>query len=234
MKTKTLLIAAATLAVGVVGSQAAVYSANVVGYVNVVLNPTNFTCITVPVDYDGSGTNNQVSLIIGTNLPVGTSIQSWTSGSVGFNSPNIFGPTTKNSTPHWTTPNAIYNPGQGMFIQNPSNFPVNLTIVGTVLQGGLTNNAFSHNGFSLIGGQFPVAGGLTTTFGYVPVNSDSVQVWNPTNGVFVSPNIYGPTTKNATPHWTTGEPQLPVGGAFFINTTNHAPVMGTNFVIPTP
>jgi hypothetical protein len=233
MKTKTLLIAAATLAVGVIGSQAAVYSANVVGYVNIVVS-NGYNAINIPVDYDGTGTNNQVVNIIGTNVPNGTTISTWNSSLATFNSANTFGPTSKNATPHWTTPTAVYNPGQGLFINNPSNFPVSVTIVGTVLQGGLTNNYITQAGFSLVGNQFPVAGGITTTYGYTPKNGDTFSAWNQGLGTFSSANTYGPTSKNATPHWTSGEPQLSVAQGAFISTTNQHPVWGTNFVIPTP
>lgn len=228
MKIKSLLIAAATLAVGAISSQAQVYSQNVVGYVNVSIAPNAFTCINVPVDYDGTGTNNQVVNVVGTNVPNGTLFEAWTPG-VGF-VVNTFGPTSKNPTPHWTLPTATYNPGAGIFVLNPSNSPVTLTLAGTVLQGSLTNKAISQAGFALVGGQFPVTGGLTSTFGYVPVNGDLFESYDPTNGFTV--NTYGPTSKNPTPHWTTGEPQLGVGQGAFILTTNTAPIMTTNFVIP--
>jgi hypothetical protein len=229
MKAKTLLIAAATLAVGAITSQAQVYSQNVVGYVNVTLT-NGYNAITVPVDFDGTGTNNVVTSIIGTNLPTGTSIQTWNTALAGFSGANIFGPTSKNATPHWTTPTAVYNPGQGLFI-NITNKSATLTIVGTVLQGGLTNGYITQKGYSLVGNQFPVQGGITTSFGYVPINGDSFLAWNPALQGFAGANTYGPTSKNATPHWTTGEPQLTVGQAAFLLTTNPNPVWGTNFVI---
>jgi hypothetical protein len=216
MKTKTLLIAAATLAVGVIASQAAVYSANVVGYVNLLVVSNGYTAINFPVDYDGSGTNNQVSLVIGTNLPFNSVVQAW--NGTGY-VPNSY---TKKSG--WANPTAKYNPGQGVFIFNPSN-AVTLTFVGTVLQGGLTNGYLTGAGYSLLGNQFPVAGGITTTYGYVPSFGDVVQTWS--NGF--TPNSY--TKKSG---WALGEPQLGVGQAVFLNTTNQHPVWGTNFVIPTP
>jgi len=229
MKAKTLLIAAATLAVGAISSQAQVYSQNVVGYVNLTLT-NGYNAVCVPVDYDGTGTNNLVTSIIGTNAPIGTSILTWNSSAATFNSANIFGPTSKNTTPHWTTPNAVYNPGQGLFIQitNPS---ATITIVGTVLQGGLTNGYITQKGYSLVSGQFPVQGGITTTFGYTPINGDSFLSWNTGAGTFNSANTYGPTSKNATPHWTSGEPVIGVGQGAFIYTTNSHPVWGTNFII---
>jgi hypothetical protein len=229
MKINTLLIAAATLAVGAVSSQAQVYSQNVVGYVNIPLT-NGYNCVVMPVDFDGTGTNNIVTSVIGTNLPNGTSILTWNSTAATFNSANTFGPTAKIPAPHWTTPTAIYNPGQGMFINCPSN-SATLTIAGTVLQGGLTNGYITQAGYSLIGNQFPVAGGITSTYGFVPVNGDSFLSWNSSAGTFNSANTYGPTAKIPAPHWTAGEPQMVVGQAAFILTTNTHPVWGTNFVI---
>jgi len=168
MKAKTLLIAAATLAVGAISSQAQVYSQNVVGYVNVTLT-NGYNAITVPVDYDGTGTNNVVTSIIGTNLPTGSSVLTWNTALAGFSTANTFGPTSKNATPHWGTPTAIYNPGQGLFI-SITNKSATVTFVGTVLQGGLTNGYLTQAGYSLVGGQFPVQGGITTTYGFVPHN----------------------------------------------------------------
>jgi len=52
MKAKTLLIAAAALAAGVMHSQAQVYSQNIVGYVNQVMN-AGFNQLAVPLDLPG-------------------------------------------------------------------------------------------------------------------------------------------------------------------------------------
>jgi hypothetical protein len=226
MKTKTLLIAAAALAAGIMSSQAQVYSQNVVGYVNLSIS-NGFNCINIPLDYDGTGTNNVVNTIIGTNLPNGTIIESW-SPSSGF-SANAFGPTSKAPTPHWANATVTYNPGEGIFVYNPSNYVVNLTIVGTVLQGGLTNSYLSTAGFSLVGSQFPVAGGITSTYGYTPSDGDIVETWTPAGGF--SANAYGPTSKEPTPHWAGGEPTLAVGEGAFLYTTNTSPVWGTNFMV---
>ena len=231
MKINTLLIAAATLAVGAISSQAQVYSQNVVGYMNLAIATNGYTAVTIPLDYDGTGTNNVVNTIIGTNLPNGCQILAWNTSAATFASANTFGPTSKNPTPHWTTPTAVYNPGQGIFIYNPTTVAATLTIAGTVLQGGLTNGYITQAGYSMVGGQFPVAGGITTTYGYYPVNGDQFLAWNAAANTFASANTYGPTSKNPTPHWTSGEPQIAVGQAAFILTTNPTPVMGTNFVI---
>jgi hypothetical protein len=227
MRTKTLLIAAAALAVSAGISMAQTYSQNVVGYVNLTLGPTGYTAVTIPLDADGTGSNNPVLTVVGTNVPNGTYVQTWNGSSYG--TPNTFGPTTKNTIPHWTTPGANYNPGIGLFVNNPSNFPVTVTIVGTVLQGNLTNAAVTAAGYSLVGSQFPVQGGVTTTYGYVPVNTDYVLTW--TGSGFSAPNTFGPTTKNTIPHWTSGEPQIGVGLSVFLYTTNAHPLWATNFVV---
>jgi hypothetical protein len=106
---------------------------------------------------------------------------------------------------------------------------VTVTIAGTVLQGGLTNSYVQGPGYSLAGGQFPVTGGITSTYGYVPVNTDYVLAW--TGAGFAAPNTFGPTAKNTVPHWTSGEPQIVVGQSIFLFTTNAFPVWGTNFVV---
>src|ERR1700733_540872 len=109
MKTKTLLIAAAALAAGVMSSQAqGVYSQNIVGYVNLSIS-NGFNLVNIPLDLDGTGTNNAVSTVIGTNLPIGSIIESWTP-SGGF-SANSFLTTSKQPTPHWAAPATTYNPG---------------------------------------------------------------------------------------------------------------------------
>ncbi len=65
MRTKTLLIAAAALAATVISSEAQVYSANVVGYVNVVLQG-GYNLEANPFD-DGNG--NHLTNLINPSLP---------------------------------------------------------------------------------------------------------------------------------------------------------------------
>ena len=214
MRTKILLLGVAALAAGLITTQAQpVYSANVVGYVNLNLASNGYTAITIPLDYDGSGTNNQAGIIFGTNLPYGSIVQSWSgTGYLGNGYSKKSG---------WQYPTTTYNPGEGVFIYNPSN-TVTLTIAGTVLQGGLTNHYVLPNSYSLVGSQFPVAGGITTTYGYQPSYGDEVETWS--NGF----NGNGYSKKSG---WQFGEPQLGVGQAVFLLTTNQNPVWGTNFVV---
>src|SRR5258708_767567 len=78
MKSKTLLIAAAALVAATVSSEAQVYSANVVGYANVILTgapvaTNSLSLICNPLD-DGNG--NILTNIIG-GLPAGSTVTTW-------------------------------------------------------------------------------------------------------------------------------------------------------------
>ena len=71
MRTKTLLLAGAALAFSLATSQAQVYSQNVVGYVNINVTNAVLACMSPALDADGTGTNNNVTTVCGTNLPAG-------------------------------------------------------------------------------------------------------------------------------------------------------------------
>jgi len=102
-----------------------------------------------------------------------------------------------------------------------------VTIVGTVLQGGLTNGYITTAGFSFVGSEFPVSGGIVSTYGYVPSLNDQVLTWN---GSGYAGNTYQ-QAKGGGVSWSSGEPQLSIGQGIFLNTTNTHPVWGTNFVV---
>ena len=224
MRTKTLLIAAAALVAGVISSEAqTVYSVNVVGYVNIVTT-NGFVLVNNALDYDGSGLSNTVQNLFGTNLPVNSQILTWNTGSGAFSVNQYLSSKSGNA---WQNPNQQLPPGKGFFIS--TSIVKTNAFVGTVLQGGLTNQFLTSAGFSLIGGSFPVVGGITTTYGYKPSISDQVLTWNPSTGGYV-PNQYLSSKSGAA--WSGGEPQVGPGVGVFLNTTNPNPVMGTNFIIP--
>src|SRR5450631_4220979 len=104
---KTLLIAAAALVAGVISSEAQVYSANIVGYVNFVsvTNSPGFQMICNPLD---NGTNTVASLF--PNPTPGTQLQVWNGATWGSFSYTKFG--------FWGThANDLIQPGVGFFIQ---------------------------------------------------------------------------------------------------------------------
>jgi hypothetical protein len=204
MKAKTLLIAAAALAAGVMTSQAQVYSQNIVGYINIPLTP-GYNLVANQLDVDGTGTNNGIFTTIGTNLPTGTKVLSW-NGS-GYSSA-----TYAASTQKWIGNSSVIsnsmNPGAGFFID--VGVVTNVTFVGNVITG--TNTYPIVTGYQVVAPSGPVAGTIDTTNGYHPSKGDKILVWN---GSGYSGKTYSGTT------WIGGDPQLTVGQSVFLQAVNN-------------
>jgi hypothetical protein len=218
MKIKATLIAAATLAVGVISSQAQVYSQNIVGYVNVSLT-NGFNLVANPLDYDGTGTNNTLYTCVGTNWPNLTKV-------LAYNGSTYFSSTFNSSSKVWSgTANTTFamQPGKGFFILIPASatLPQTATFVGTVLTGSLSNNVTT--GIQLVGSQIPVGTDLTTNLNYQAANLDKYLPWNPATQGYGTAHTY-----NASSHvWSGGgTPQVAVGQGFFL--TAHPASTWTN------
>jgi hypothetical protein len=209
MKTKTLLIAAAALAAGVMSSQAQVYSQNIVGYVNVPL-VSGYSLVANQLDFDGTGTNNNVTTVFGTNLLVGSSVLAWEPSSGGYVSATWI---NSKGTLKWSGDtndiNTALNVGQGVFVQSPATN--NLTLVGSVIQG--TNVTSLVAGYNLLSSIPPIAGGLQTTLGYAPNVGDVVLTWDPVAQGYDS---FSYIDSKGTDKWSPSEPQLGVSQAAFI------------------
>jgi len=203
MKAKTLLIAAAALAAGVMTSKAQVYSQNIVGYINVPLN-AGYNMIANQLDLDGTGTNNSIYTAVGTNLPANTQILAWNGAT--FSSSKLSG------TGKWSLNNAVVtnamNPGSGFFINVAG--PTNVTFVGNVITG--TNSYAINAGYQVVAPSGPVAGTLDTTNGYHPSKNDQILVWG---GATYTSHKYSGTL------WSGGDPQLVVGQAVFLNASSN-------------
>jgi hypothetical protein len=150
MKTKTLLIAAAALAAGVISSQAQVYSQNIVGYVNVPL-VNGFSLVANPLD-DGNG-NQLTNILTSANLANKSQVITWNGASYDGAIGKVTG--------GWGA-NVALPPGTGFFIKNFSTLTTN-TFVGSVLvaSGSSVTNVLP-SGFSLVGSALPYAGDVTT------------------------------------------------------------------------
>jgi hypothetical protein len=183
-------------------SQAQVYSQNIVGYINIPLVAGQNNLIANQLDFDGTGTNNTLASLFGTNLPNNTIIQSW--NGTGFASDTYF-----TSSGWTTTANSIVNsslqPGSGFFIKTKN--AATITLVGNVLTG--TNNLPVTAGISVYAPTVPVAGTLDTTNQFPIANNNVVQVWNGTG--------YTPYAYSSSSGWSPSDPQLTVGQAVFIN-----------------
>ena len=205
MRTKTLLIAAAALAATVISSEAqAVYSANVVGYANVVLKG-GYNLIVNPFD-DGNG--NQLTNLITIALPAKSSVTTWNSAGQNFNGAISGGGGTWNA-------NTTLPPGVGFFLKNgPVSSPViTNTFVGNVVapvNSSVTNGLVAN--FTLTGSQIPYTS--TNLFTDTNVNlvasglagKSSITTWNATGQNYNGAITFGTATPTA----------LAVGEGFFI------------------
>jgi hypothetical protein len=165
MRTKTLLIAAAALAVGVASSMAQTYSQNIVGYVNLPMG-VNYSTQLVP--FDAAGGNSLTNLILNPGgildgsqvfLWNGTSYTTYTLDSgfatgVGdqFDASPVDGPNMPAGTP---------------FLFNNGGAATTNTYTGTVHMGngsvpGTSTNIIPNLALNLLGPIIPFAGGITS------------------------------------------------------------------------
>jgi len=202
MRTKTLLIAAAALAAGVISSQAQVYSQNIVGYVNSTFPGNNaLTMIANPLV--GNGTNGATQVLTG--LVGGENLFLWSGHgfyqysfegvgagtSMGFPSDWIdLNGGTVAAVPgdvfdapdavYWTQPPQLV-PGQGGFIQNGNVAAETNTFVGTAtLQ--TTNSPVvlpGNNALALVASVVPIGGNIQNTNFNLPfAGGENVFIWN--------------------------------------------------------
>lgn len=169
MRTKTLLIAAAALAVGVASSMAQTYSQNIVGYVNTPL-ATGYTLLVAPLS--PNATNNAEAIL--PSLTSGDQLLVWNGG--GYNADYYNGPGDwYNGVTFDPIDQPVLLPGQGFFFQNSSALKTN-TFVGTVQ---LSNTVALVTGYALVGSTAPIAGSIESTNFNIPfVSGDQVLVWN--------------------------------------------------------
>jgi hypothetical protein len=214
---KTLLIAAAALVAATVSTEAQVYSANIVGYVNVVSPVANqYSLLANPLD---NGTNNLTSLF--PLAPNQTQVELW--NGTGFQ-------LATKQLGNWTT-NLTISVGTGFFIKYPNSAGVvTNTFVGNVVvqtpnatlgSPSGTNNTSLPTTYVLVGSAFPYSGNLTASgdgtvnLGTVLANQSQVETWTGTG--------YQLATKQLG-NWTTNL-NLSVGQGFFVK--SHA---ATNWV----
>ena len=153
MRTKTLLIAAAALAVGILASSAQTYSQNVVGYVNVTLGDNAFWFLgnQLTTGSDVNKTNNDAATVLANGIlsdPNGaynTQLYYWTGS--GYTIVSYFTAADWNS--YWGSPGAagFYDitsgnyyslslaTGKGNYLHNASDPTITITLVGQVFQG---------------------------------------------------------------------------------------------------
>jgi hypothetical protein len=202
MRTKTLLIAAAALAAGVISSQAQpVYSANIVGYVNLQAG-TGFSQQPTPLDL---APGNSLTNIFqnpspggpGNGAIDGDQVYIWNSHGftiLTFDSTLSTGLGDARDTDGIAQPVPTVNPGELIFFFNGGNKLTN-TIVGQVHNDvaptgsqvvGTTTNILPV-GLDFVASKLPIAGGVSSVLGIT--NSSP---GGPGNGVLDGDQIYVP------------------------------------------
>ena len=191
MKSKTLLIAAAALAAGVMSSSAAVYSQNIVGYINASIPAGGYGLIQNPLD---TGNNVLTNIIPAGNpsLPLNIKVYPFAGGTYP-------GYTLHASSWSSGASGLLLNPGTGFFLFNPASTNITITFVGNVLTG--TNLVPFVTGYNIVGCPTPLSGAVQTSLGLPAVLNDKVYQFNPvTSG-------YPGYTRHAS-SWGGGEPQI--------------------------
>jgi hypothetical protein len=208
---KTLLIAAAALVAGVISSEAQVYSANIVGYVNQSY-PTN--AVFLFVENPLLNTTNDLYTLFPT-LPTNTKIWEFVSG--------VWVPYTKRASGTISGYDGHeIKPGEGFFYQSPvgSTVVASNTFVGNVIQG--TNiTPYLVGGFTSAGNYAPVAGGVQTVLGVPAVSGDKIWTFDPATGWLPATrrtSTWSGSSYSGTPGSpASGEPVIAVGQGFLIN-----------------
>jgi len=196
MRTKTLLIAAAALAVGLVTSQAQVYS-GIVGYVNAGVT-NSYVLLNNPLD---NGTNDLNSLL--SSLPNKSIVQVWNGTS--------FTASSKGGNPSVWTPNLTVPVGAGFFVKLNSG-GTNVTFVGSVVvaSGGGTTNVSLPPTYVLVGSPIPYSTDLNDTnlgLNVLP-NKSIIQIWNGSS--------YVASSKGGNPSVWSPDQTLSAGQGFFV------------------
>jgi hypothetical protein len=195
---KTLLIAAAALVAGVISSDAQVYSANIVGYVNVSMPAGALVLTSNPLD-DGTNTANDLLA----SLPNKSVIQIWNGSG--------FTPISKTATGF--SPNPSLPVGTGFFVKSATAFTN--TFVGNVVPAPGGNQSAVNlpaGTLVLVGSTLPVGGTFndvgTNAFNLIATlpNKSVIQTWNGTGFV--------PFSKTATGF--SPNPPLSVAQGFFV------------------
>jgi hypothetical protein len=221
MKTNTLILSAATFAVGALSCATAqnVYSVNVVGYVNVPIphgltilgNPLSATDNSVNGLFLNESTNNGAN-----SSALGLTVYTWSgTGFIGDHNDTYGG--------GWNNPALPLNPGTGFFVANPGSAFTN-TFIGNVVQfspiqlpplNGFTN--FLNPGLNLVASAWPDATNLVQ-LGLNAGLGDTVYLWSGTGFWGYHLDTYGAGWSSLpppAPQSGTGGPTIDVGEGFF-------------------
>src|SRR6266566_2526097 len=183
MKLKCLFMAVVVLAAGIGGSRGQVWSVNIVGYINLTVNP---------------GLNLIVNQLASTNDDLGSFMPSVPDGTVVFR----FDPLTQSYQDGVTFLDGFgwfpasgdsHDPvkriplGEGFFVQIPGSTPTTITFVGEVALD--STNPIPGN-LSLKGSIIPQSGPLVANLGFSTADGDAVYQWDSVLQAFNPPSKF--------------------------------------------
>src|ERR1035437_5302982 len=175
MRTKTLLIAAAAMAVGVATSMAQTYSQNIVGYATVQCPAGKYVMVANPMS-----TGNDVLTNVVQGAPGASIAQIWSgSGWVGY--------TDSALNKHWKSgaivgDNIVLAPGVGFLLKSPYDFTNTFVgVVGATPGGGTATNALTGGVHAPVGSLLPYADVVTNaaTINLTVGGASTIQQWDP-------------------------------------------------------
>jgi len=215
MRTKALVLTAALTAAGLLNSLAAVYSVNVVGYVNSTAK-AGFNLMACPL----KATPNTVADIV--KLPdavAEATLFKW--NGAGYDVASYFG---AGAWLYSTPADMTLSPGDGFFLWLPAGTAdTTITFVGEVTQGADSNMSIDGTAagkFSLVGSKVPQSLDLGAMAFPASVDEEAVYFWRRTtaapNGTYVIYTFFSPSD------WLGSDPAQPllptplVGEGFFV------------------
>ena len=230
---KTLLIAAAALAAGIISTQASsVYSQNVVGYANqALLGGLNMVLPAV----SASGTNTSSAEAVFPCLKTGDQLYLFRSDGSGFDIAYF------NATNDWYDPNNGYasipvpqlTMGHALYYDNESGSIETNTYTGSVI---FSNTVPLLGGLTLVGSSPAIGGSIESTNVGLPFQTgDQVYLWKPDASGFnvayynAPGDWYDPNNGYA----SIPVPQITVGvGFYYDNESGHSTNWVQNMAIP--
>jgi hypothetical protein len=219
MKTKTLLIAAAALAVGVISSEAQVYSQNIVGYYNQPLVAA--PAYNLVANQFNVGLSNGANEIFG-NVPDGTAMLQWTGSGFVYTYKDFSAPPALWYMSDYGTPTnpPIILPGTAVFLQLPTVFTN--TVAGSVVVNSgasVTNNQVAAPLYNMVGSALPVGGPLTNSlYNFNPPDGTAILQFNGSGYVYTYKDFSAlPDQFYMSDYGTpTNPPSLNVGAGIFL------------------
>jgi hypothetical protein len=214
MNTKSILLLGALGAVGLTTAvaQTNVYSQNAVGYVNKTI-PVGYSLIAAPLN----GTNNLIATVLA-GVPSGTQAYFY-AGVSGFTIYEYDGVIWQDAIT-LTPANPNVPVGLGFYIKNNGVASFNLTFVGDVPQGSLTNAIPA--GFSIRSSMVPQSGGISSVLGFPAAAGNQVLKYNNGVNTFTVAEYDGAVWQDVVTLSTVPEPTLTPGEAAFVLNTGVA------------